>query len=183
MDLRANEEFSEIIVNKADYSSQTLSKIRVSSSKFTNVALAGSDISYSSFFLTDFKDCNLTGTQFIRNTLEAVVFADCKFELTSFMFSHLKDVVFKNCNLNEIDFRDTILENVTFKDDMLENIDFSGANVKGNLDISASRVISLKGIMKLKGMVISEEQLLSLSPFMANELGFVVKVDNSVSSL
>lgn len=173
--LHPDDEFSELEVKKEDYSGQNLSRMRVSSSQFAHTVFANTDLSYGILYSDTFNECNLTGTQFIKNTLEEVVFRDCKVELSSFMFSRLKNVTFKQCTFNEVDLRDTELENVSFDDCVLEEVDFNGAKVTKRLDIASSKLISLKGLIRLKGLVIDEEQLLALAPFMASELGFVVK--------
>jgi uncharacterized protein YjbI with pentapeptide repeats len=173
--LHSNDEFSELDIVKSDYSEQNLSKVRISSSKFKNTVLANTDFSYSTFYQVKFTSCNLTGTQFIKNSLSEVEFSDCKFKLGSFMFSELKNVTFEKCVFDDLDFRDMKLENVTFDDCVIDKIDFNGSRATKKMDISSSKLISVQGVLKLKGLVISEDQLLSLAPFMASELGFTVR--------
>lgn len=177
MQLHANDEFSDMELEKQDYTMQSLARIRLSSTICTKVQFANTDMSDSVMNMAKFIGCNLTGTQFIKANITDTVFSDCKIALGSFMFANLKNVLFDNCTFTEVDFREATFEQVVYKKCTLEAVDFSSATVKNSLDISSSQLISLSGILKLKGLVIGNEQILQLAPYMASELGYIIKID------
>ncbi len=66
------------------------------------------------------------------------------------------------------------LKNVEFGGSSVDNISFAGAQLK-NVDLSQAQLISVKHSAGLKGATISYEQLTSLAPNFAQELGILIK--------
>jgi uncharacterized protein YjbI with pentapeptide repeats len=73
-----------------------------------------------------------------------------------------------------MDFYHATLKNVTFVGCDIENVEFSGS-ILTHVDLTASRIVSLRGLRGLKGAWISAEQLVQLAPALAQEIGVIIK--------
>jgi uncharacterized protein YjbI with pentapeptide repeats len=67
-----------------------------------------------------------------------------------------------------------MLKNVAFVGCDIEDVEFSGATLH-NVDLTESRIVSIKGFHGLKGARITSEQLVALIPYVAQEIGLIVE--------
>jgi uncharacterized protein YjbI with pentapeptide repeats len=105
-----------------------------------------------------------------------VSFVDCKLDLANFRFAKLKNVLFDSCVLTEADFAGATFNNVSFDNCELDKADFSNTKCT-KLDLRGSSIVDVIGISSLKGAIVSPEQLISLAPQLAAEIGLVVEQD------
>lgn len=91
----------------------------------------------------------------------------------SFRFSTLKSVTFTDCDFRHADFQRAKLRNVEF-----EQCDLTGAQF-GNVETHSTRfrhckLDAISGVSSLGGVMVGQEELLSLAWSMAKELGIKV---------
>jgi uncharacterized protein YjbI with pentapeptide repeats len=120
------------------------------------------------------RECRFTGAEFAEAQFQDCVFCNVKFDEAGFRFVSFKRVRFEHCVLRQADFSNAKLTHVTFDDCDLAKTNFTSATCD-HVDISGEDLRETKGILGLKGSVISAEQLIQLAPFLASELGFHVK--------
>lgn len=123
-----------------------------------------------------FKSTRLSGIQLHESVLKDVSFVDCKLDLANFRFAKLKNVIFDSCVLTEADFAGATFNNVSFDNCELDKADFSNTKCT-KLDLRGSSIVDVIGISSLKGAIVSPEQLISLAPQLAAEIGLVVEQD------
>ena len=118
----------------------------------------------------------MSGAIFAETQLRDVVVEDAKLDLANFRFAKLSNVKFSHCMLAEADFGTARLENVTFESCDLTAADFFGASLH-KVDLRGAAVASLKGILGLKGAIVSYDQMIILLPELAAALGIDIKKD------
>ena len=104
------------------------------------------------------------------------MFKDCKLDFTNFRYAKLQGVLFDSCQIDDIDFYGANLTNVAFDHCMIEKIDVRDATLK-NVDFCSSDIGTIRGITHMRGASVSSLQLVSLAPYMARDLGIIVKDD------
>jgi len=83
-------------------------------------------------------------------------------------------VSFVDCTMSEADFLGARLVDVTFETSDLEKAVFETASCT-RVDLRTSQLTDIVGWKSLKGATIDSVQLMSAAPYLANELGVIVK--------
>lgn len=122
----------------------------------------------------EFLNCRMTGVDFSQTNLHDVVFRGCKLDLANFRQADLRRVRFIDCTLVEADFGSARLSYVEFQSSLLEKTAFSQAACKA-VDLRTSELIAIAGWRWLKGATIDGLQLVSAAPYLAQELGLIVR--------
>ncbi len=146
---------------------------RLSSITATKLDILDCEFKAADFTASKFPDANwmrvavetsrCTGLQIVDGILRNVSFSDSKMDLVNFRTSKLENVLFENCVLSDVDFNDGNLKNVTFINCSLNDVTFNNAKML-NVDVSRSTIEHIKGVASLKGLTISEDQMLLLAP-------------------
>ncbi len=177
-----------------DLTSQVISALDISGGLFENVILTGaqlerlnardfvvkqsdfsaSSLTNSSLNRVEFKNCRMTGVDFSRTSLHDVTFRGCKLDIANFRFADLARVQFVDCTLSETDFLNAGLRDVTMQACTLQRTVFEQAKCK-QLDLRSSQLEEIVGWKSLKGAIIDDLQLVSAGPYLAHELGIVVR--------
>ena len=126
------------------------------------------------FNRVEFSTCRMTGVDFSKATLHDVIFRGCKLDLANFRFADLRRVRFIDCTLSETDFMGATLHDVGFQTCTLEKTVFDRAKCT-QVDLRGSQLIEISGWGSLKGATIDDLQLITIAPYLANELGLSVK--------
>lgn len=122
----------------------------------------------------EFNNCRMTGVDFSRTALHDVTFRDCKLDMANFRFGDLRRVQFVDCTFVESDFLNATLHDVMFESCVLERTVFDQVKCK-MVDLRRSQLSEISGWTSLKGAMIDTVQLMSVAPYLANELGIVVR--------
>ena len=177
-----------------DLTSQVISALDISGGLFQNVILTGAQferlnardfvakqsdfsagsLTNSSLNRAEFKNCRMTGVDFSRTTLHDVSFHGCKLDMANFRFADLARVQFVDCTLSETDFLGAGLRDVSMQACTLQKTVFEQAKCK-QLDLRTSHLEEIIGWKSLKGAIIDDLQLVSAGPYLAHELGIVVR--------
>ncbi len=158
---------------RTDISQAKISGFSLSNSLIEDSTLIASQFANASWHVVEVKNSRCSGLQLHESLLKNVVFKNCKLDLTNFRFSSLTNVLFDSCVVTEMDFYNATLKDVSLVNCEIENVEFTGAKMK-NVDLTESSIISFRGFSSLKGMSINNEQLISLAPYFAQELGITV---------
>ena len=192
--LRRDETLSELRVAEADASgirlkSAVLQESQISNSSLSQVRieklhirdcivdrcdLTASVLADSSWHSTVVRSSRCSGIQLQTSLIKDVHFKNCKLDMANFRFSKLENVIFESCAIAEIDFYHASLKRVAFVDCDIDRVEFSDSTLV-EVDLTRSRIMSVKGIRGLKGACISSEQLIVLAPYFAQEIGLIIK--------
>lgn len=141
-------EFKQLSAPILDGAGATLNDVRVSHSRFGSADLSDSSI-------------------------DSVVFEHCKFGWVNLRTAQVRDVVFRDCSFDEIDLQLVKAQRVKF-----ENCRTGALNVEraglSSVDLTGLEIEQVQGIEGLRGALISEQQLMSLSREFAAHLGIRV---------
>lgn len=122
----------------------------------------------------EFVSCRMTGVDFSQANLHDVVFRGCKLDFANFRRADLRRVHFIDCTLHETDFNNAVLTSVEFQSSVLEKTSFQQARCK-MVDLRSSQLSEVRGWSSLKGATIDGLQLIAVAPYLAQELGVIVR--------
>jgi uncharacterized protein YjbI with pentapeptide repeats len=143
------------VISKADLSSARLSDIR-----WDRVML---------------RACSLVGANLSGGTFKNVIFEHCRLDSATIeMVRAVGPVAFVGCSLTETTFTRCGLGTVAFDGCKLAGTTFDAADLRG-ADLRGHDLSALVGISSLRGAVVSEEQLPSLTAALLHELDLTVK--------
>jgi hypothetical protein len=136
---------------------------------FSAAMMAGGAINRAAFM-----GCRMTAVDFNKTALHDITFTGCKLDMANFRFSNLQRVTFVDCTLSETDFLGARLRDVTFTSCVLEKTVFEQVTC-GQVDLRSSQLTEIVGWRSLKGATIDDLQLVAVAPYLAHELGLVVR--------
>lgn len=144
-----------------------------------DVVVKGGDMSAANFSnggwnRTEFINCRMTGVDFSKTSLHDVLFKDCLLTMANFRFVDLRRVKFSGCTMNEADFLGARLVDVDFEASNLEKAVFETVSCT-RVDLRTSQLTDIVGWKSLKGAMIDNVQLMSVAPYLARELGILVR--------
>ena len=140
-------------------------------SDFENVDLSNSKFYNCSFVRTNFNNSKLVGVSFDGSMFKKVKFIECNNTYNNFCNANFKETTFKDNKMLKVGFNETIFSKTTF-----ENCALDGAEIfKTSLELIDFSNSTINNILidqySLKGLIVNENQALSLSKL----LGIVIK--------
>jgi uncharacterized protein YjbI with pentapeptide repeats len=170
----------ELVLDDGDATNQWLSGVRVLDLDLDRPQLADlrfdecdlSAIAASGFGMrrVAMRGTRLRGVALSKGQYDDGLLEDCVTEELSMRFSGLRNVVFRNCDLTGADFYQATFDHVTFEGCRLRTARFHAATVKC-LRITGCDLSGLTGATDLKGAVIDLDDLATLAPSLASEVG------------
>lgn len=151
-----------------------IEKLQMQDCVLENSDFSGSNLSDASWHTVAVKSTRCNGMQLPNSLLKNVKFTACRLDMANFRFAKLENVQFDQCIITGLDFYNAQLKHVAFTDCDIEDVEFSGAKLT-NVDLTGSQLISVKGLSGLKGAHITSEQLVTLMPYVAQEIGIIVE--------
>jgi uncharacterized protein YjbI with pentapeptide repeats len=112
----------------------------------------------------------LRGVALSKGQYDDGLLEDCTTDELSLRFSGLRNVVFRNCDLTGADFYQATFEHVTFDGCRLRTARFHAATIKC-LRITNCDLSGVLGALDLKGAQVDINDLQSLAPSLAGEVG------------
>lgn len=182
------------LIETIDLAGQKLKNISIHESKITKSDLSQTMIENLKVQDCIIEDCNLTASVFTESNwhtahmlkarasgiklqssvIKNVLFKNCKLDFANFRLARLENVIFEDCVINELDFYNAVLKNVDFVNSAVEDVEFSEAKLQ-NVNLTRSQIISIKGLRGLKGAAVSQVQLIQLLPYLAHQIGLIIK--------
>lgn len=169
--LRINIESSKLV--KCSLLSLRLDKLEVHNTLIEKTEAAAFQALKSSYSKVIFSDSRMTGADFGGASFEDCVFQNVKLDEAGFKMASFKKVQFIGCVLSNADFYQAKLSNVSFVGCELEGTNFDSMACKA-VDLRGENLSLIKGVLGLKGVRISNEQLYQVAPLLAHELGFKI---------
>lgn len=160
-------------LTKCSFSSLALDKLEVSNTIIEKTETAALQALSSTYSKVIFSDCRMSGADFGSAYFEDCIFKNVKFDQAGFKMARFKKVQFSGCVLTSADFYQAKLSNVSFKECELEEVNFD-AMVCKSVDLRGENLSSIKGVLGLKNVRISSEQLYQIAPLLALELNIVI---------
>jgi uncharacterized protein YjbI with pentapeptide repeats len=171
-------------VTSLEISSVALEKVVLTAAQFERISardLAAKQCDFSAAMMaggainrTRFSGCRMTGIDFNKTDLHDVTFTSCKLDMANFRFADLRRVAFVDCTLTETDLLGATLYDVSFQNCTLERTVFEQVKCK-QVDLRGSQLSELIGWRSLKGVIIDDLQLVTAAPYLAHELGIIIK--------
>ena len=151
-----------------------LPELHATDLRLTGCELSGALLSSASLLRAELRNCRLTGVILSDARLRHVRFVECRLEEANLRFSRLENVVFEECSLAAADLTGAELEAVEF-----QRCDMQGAELHQAKVVSARlagcRLEGLKGATRLRGAVITSDELIAVSQGLLAELGITVE--------
>jgi uncharacterized protein YjbI with pentapeptide repeats len=163
-----------VVMEKVGFLQAQLLRVTVRDAVMKQCDFSSASLTDGAFNRAEFITCRMTGVDFSKTSLHDVTFRGCKLDMANFRFADLRRVHFIDCTLVETDFLGATLYNVVFESCMLEKTVFDQAKCK-QVDLRTSQLIEISGWGSLKGVIIDDGQLISVAPYLANELGLSVR--------
>lgn len=174
--LAARMELEAVKLERVD---MTSAKLRESSWMDVHISggqFGGTDLAGLTARRIAIETSRMSGCIMSESTLRDVRISSSKLNMTNFRFAKLKNVIFKDCDFTEADFAGATLAGVMFQNCKLERTNFDGAAMSV-VDITSCELIDLVGVRGLAGATIGYDQLATIAPNLANELGILLKKD------
>jgi uncharacterized protein YjbI with pentapeptide repeats len=164
---------STVLVSAVDLSGSRLAPIELSDVRFDGTNLSNTVMSEVTARRTEFLRCQAIGLRIDLQQASDVYAEDCRFDFGTLRFEHVKNaVVFRRCSFREAVFAGD-LSNVVFDDCELIETEFEATRAVG-CDLTASRLVGVRGLLTLRGARIEAGQAGSLAGQIATEAGLTV---------
>jgi uncharacterized protein YjbI with pentapeptide repeats len=161
-------------ITKSDLSRAELPGLDLHNVIIEHCTMTAGKYSESSWHTVTLDTTRCSGIQLDRSTLKNVTFRGCKLDVANFRYAKLSNVVFEDCIIDEADFYGASIKNVRFSSCPINNLELQKtALVK--VDFRDSTLIRVKRSSDLKGAIITNEQLVFLSPQLAQQSGIIIE--------
>jgi uncharacterized protein YjbI with pentapeptide repeats len=165
---------SSVVMEKVFLTGAHLGRVTVRDLTAKQTDFSSASLDNGLIVRAEFLNCRMTGVDFSQTNLHDVVFRGCKLDLANFRQADLRRVQFVDCSLVEADFGAARLTYVEFSSSLLEKTFFTQALCK-TVDLRTSELLDIAGWRGLKGATIDGLQLISSAPYLAHELGLIVR--------
>lgn len=159
----------KVIFTAAQFERINARDIKIGQCDFSAAMLAGGTLNRAMF-----TNCRMAGIDFSKTALHDVLFNGCKLDMANFRFADVRRVKFIDCTFVDTDLLGATLHDVAFETCVLERTVFTQAKCK-SVDLRGSDLVDISGWNALKGAIIDGAQLTLAAPYLANELGIVVR--------
>ncbi len=167
---------SSVKLEKVQLTAAQLERVSAKDLVVLSTEFSSAHLANGVFNRTSFSNCRMTGVDFNKASLHDVLFSGCKLDMANFRFADLRRVKFTDCTFVESDFLGASLHDVTFESCTLEKTVFTQTKCK-QVDLRSSELVEISGWTSLKGAAIDSVQLTIVAPYLANELGLIVRSD------
>lgn len=167
-------DLSSVVIEKVQFTGAHFSRVTMRDVRADHSDFSSAHLDNGMIVRAEFINCRMTGIDFSRTSLHDVVFRGCKLDLANFRFSDLRRVEFIDCTFNETDFMNAKLAYVDYQSSTLEKTIFSHVVCK-QVDFRSSELVDIIGWRDLKGAIVDGAQLVSIAPYLAQELGIQIK--------
>lgn len=162
------------LINKSDFTASDLEGLGLDNVIVKNCTITAGKFSEASWHTVLVSNSRCSGIQLDRSTLKNVTFRGCKLDIANLRYARLTNVLFDSCVIDEMDLYNAELKNVRFVNCEINNLELQNTKMK-NVDLRESTLIRVKRVADLKGALITSEQLIFLSPQLAQQSGITVE--------
>jgi uncharacterized protein YjbI with pentapeptide repeats len=163
-----------VVLEKVTLTAAQFERINARDIKVGQCDLSAATLTNGAINRAEFTHCRMAGIDFSKTALHDVLFKGCKLDMANFRFADMRRVKYIDCTFLDTDFLGATLHDVSFESCRLERTVFAKANCK-SVDLRSSDLLEISGWSALKGATIDGAQLVAIAPYLANELGIVVR--------
>lgn len=167
-------ELSKSATNKIEVEPGTYRYIDVCDCRLSNCILNTVICFRSSIVRTVVDKAQLTGLQLPEGNFLDFSLKNSRANLCNFRNSKFKLSHFLETDLSESDFSGSKLTKVRFENCLLDKVDFSNCTFD-NVEFIDCSLSTINGLTSFKGVSISEQNLIEISPILADELGIKIQ--------
>lgn len=167
-------ELSKTSTNKIEFEPGSYRYIDISDCTLTNCILNTVICFRSSLVRTEIDKGQMTGLQLPEGNFLDFTLKNSRANLSNFRNSKFKLCHFLETDLSEADFSGSKFNKVRFENCMLDKVDFSNCTFD-NVEFIDCSLSTINGLTSFKGVSISEQNLIEISPILASELGIKIQ--------
>lgn len=161
------------VVRRVDLSGSRLGPVRLTDTACEDVDLSNALVQQLTVRRVELLRCRAIGLQLSIDQASDLYVADCRLDFAAIHIDKVKGIAaFVGCS-----FRETVisgfLSGVVFLDCDFADTEFTTANAKG-CDLRMSRLAGARGLLGLRGALITAEQAASVADQLAIEAGLTV---------
>ena len=142
-------------------------------SSLASIRLVGTHLARSTWHAVELENCALSGVELFGSRLRKLTVRGSMLQGVNLRQTQLEDVVFEDCVLRDVDFTGATLRRVRFPGCQIERVDLTAMKAT-QVDVRGSQITIIRGLDRLRGVVIDQGQLIDLAPALAAQLGLEV---------
>lgn len=161
------------VVRRVDLSGSCLGPMTLADTALEDVDLSNASVQRVIARRVEMLRCRSIGLRLSVELANDLYVEGCRFDFAAIHIEKVKRIAaFKECS-----FRETAisgyLSGVVFMDCDFADTEFEAASAKG-CDLQTSRLVGARGLLSLRGALITAEQAVSVAPRLATEAGLIV---------
>ncbi|HVQ98818.1 MAG TPA: hypothetical protein VMS16_08455 [Mycobacterium sp.] len=162
------------VVRRVDLSGSCLGPVTLTDTALEDVDLSNASVQRVTARRVDMLRCRAIGLRLSIEQASDLYVEGCRLDFAAIHIEKVKGIAaFAGCS-----FRETVisgcLSNVVFLDCDFADTEFEPANAKG-CDLRMSRLVGARGLLGLRGALITTEQAASVADRLATEAGLIVR--------
>jgi len=161
------------VISAVHFESAALDRMQISDTRLHRLDAAGMRAPEAAWLRVVCENGRFTGADLGAALLEDCIFENVKFDEAGLRFAVLKRVKFVNCVLKHADLSGAKLSHVSFSGCDFEGTNFDKATCVA-VDMRGENLAAIKGVLGLKGVTVSSDQVMQLAPAFATEVGLDV---------
>ncbi|NYD66078.1 pentapeptide repeat-containing protein [Agromyces atrinae] len=181
-------ELDALTLDSIELASANLSECRLASITAIDVDLAGARISdsvierwnvpvlaarRSTWRDVEVRDSRIGSAEFYGSEVRSVLFENCKLGFVNLRGATFTDIRFVDCTIDELDLGQATVSRLAFERTSVDQIELAGATLE-HTDLRGARLAVVNGVDRLRGTIVTPEQLSLLAPLIAANLGIDV---------
>lgn len=167
-------DMSSVVLEKVTFTGAQFERINARDVKVGQCDLSAAMLASGAMNRVEFRNCRMAGVDFSKTALHDALFQGCKLDMANFRFADMRRVKFVDCTFVDTDFLGATLHDISFESCTMERTVFTQAKCK-SVDLRGSDLIEVSCWAALKGVTIDGAQLAQVAPYLANELGIIVR--------
>jgi uncharacterized protein YjbI with pentapeptide repeats len=165
----AHTTFRECVFDGVSFEQADLRGVHLIESLLTNVGVAALAAPRSSWRDVVCRGSRLGSAELYESTWRSVMFENCKIGYVNARSVRWQDVVFRDCVLDELDLVYASVERLAFERCEVGTLELADARL-ADVDLRGARLATINGLAGLAGCWITEQQLMSFAPLLAQHL-------------
>lgn len=161
--------FRECVFDGVSLEESDLRGVHLIESVLTNVGAAALAAPRSFWRDVVCTGSRLGSAELYETTWRSVTFEQCKISYVNARSAHWRDVMFRDCVLDELDLGYASVQRLAFVNCQVNTLELASAQL-AHVDLRGARLSTVNGLEGLAGCWITEEQLTSLAPLLAQHL-------------
>jgi uncharacterized protein YjbI with pentapeptide repeats len=161
------------VVRRVDLSGSRLGPVTLTDTALEDVDLSNASVQRVTARRVEMLRCRAIGLRFSVEYASDLYVEGCRWDFAAIHIEKVKGIAaFVGCSFRETEIRG-FLSDVVFLDCDFADTEFAAANAQG-CDLRMSRLVGARGLLSLRGALITAEQAVSVADRLAIEAGLIV---------